>query len=176
MSRYRHPFVRQLPDAGNGSIGHPGDAFRGGVLGQTRRQGFFGPLLAVEMIKGVGRCRGSRPTGCRGRPARRPPDTAVPARTPNRTPAGTAEGPGAWRSPGIMHPVVDDLFLVGLELHAELDGLRVGLDEGVAVVADLPVRPAVEVLDHADFHRFLLVVAQLDLERFVGGVVRSCRS
>ena len=78
------------------------------------------------------------------------------------------------RLPRIMHLVGDDFLLVRLELDAELHFLRVGFQAGVGFFHDLPVHPAVEVLDDADFDRLLLVVADLDFKGLVAPVVGAC--
>ena len=52
--------------------------------------------------------------------------------------------------PGVVDLVRDDLLLAGGDLDAELDGLAVGLGERVGLLHDLPVDPAVQVLDDAD--------------------------
>src|SRR4051812_14875922 len=69
--------------------------------------------------------------------------------------------------PGIVHGVVDYRFSVWLDGHWEFDRLGVLLLERCRLAGDVPVRPAVEVLDHADGYRRLLVVADFDLEAFV---------
>ncbi len=55
-----------------------------------------------------------------------------------------------------MRGVSDRLFLTWLERNAEFDGLGIGFEIGITTVLDLPVCPAVEVLDNADFDGFIV--------------------
>src|SRR5215471_4934564 len=69
--------------------------------------------------------------------------------------------------PSVVHGVSDDLLAVGRDRDGKLD--RLGIQFGVVArfLRQLPVGPAIELLHHADLHRFLLVVADLDLEGLV---------
>src|SRR5512140_2362645 len=66
-----------------------------------------------------------------------------------------------------MDGIADGLFSIWFELDWKLDGLRIGLPKIAGLLFDLPVDPAVEVFDNANFHRFRLVIAQGDLKGFV---------
>ena len=58
-----------------------------------------------------------------------------------------------------------DFFLfVRRELHTKFDGLGVGLGEGYRGQLDFPCAPTIQVFDHADFDRLLLVIPQRDLK------------
>ena len=52
-------------------------------------------------------------------------------------------------------------------MHGEGGGLGVDFFEGVGAFGDVPVRPAIEVFDDADFDGSGFVVADFDFEAFV---------
>ena len=70
-----------------------------------------------------------------------------------------------------MHGVVNRLFFVRFDRNTKLHRLRVRFGERVRFFRDFPVGPAKEMLDHANLHRLLLVIAQLDFETFVQPVI-----
>ena len=76
-------------------------------------------------------------------------------------------GSDSSASPGIVNPVVNHFLFVGFDLNPELDRLRVGLYEWIALFGNVPVVPAKHVLDHLDLGRFLLVIPELDIETFI---------
>jgi hypothetical protein len=63
--------------------------------------------------------------------------------------------------------VGQDLFTVGRYFHGEDGCLRVDLFEGIGALADIPVGPAVEVFDDADFGWGGFVIADFDFKAFV---------
>ena len=54
-------------------------------------------------------------------------------------------------SPGIVDLIGQDFFAVGWDLDGEGGGLGVDFFEGVGGFGDVPIGPAVEVFDDADF-------------------------
>ena len=70
--------------------------------------------------------------------------------------------------PGVVCCVRDRFFFVGGNGHREFNRVAVGLFVLNRTGSDIPVRRSVEVFDNPNVYRFLLVVAQLDLERFGG--------
>src|SRR6266496_3235210 len=51
--------------------------------------------------------------------------------------------------PRVVHGIGHHLFTVGSDVHRKLDRLGVALLELLRLLGELPVRPAIEVLDHA---------------------------
>jgi len=49
-------------------------------------------------------------------------------------------------------------------LRKELHGLAVEFLKGLRILEDIPIRPALEMLDDAHFHGFGLVISQLYFE------------
>src|ERR1700687_3721296 len=89
-----------------------------------------------------------------------------------RVRGGAGEGTCPYTSsfywlPGIMNRVSDDLLSVGRDGDGELDGLRIRLAGICRLFGQLPVGPAVQVLDGADFDRILLMIAQTGFKRLV---------
>src|ERR1041384_6838905 len=70
-------------------------------------------------------------------------------------------------SPRIVRGVVKGLFLARFQRNPELDRLSVLLREGIRLVGQIPGEPTKKVLHDHDLDRVLLVIAQLDFERFV---------
>src|SRR5437868_3448361 len=66
-----------------------------------------------------------------------------------------------------MRRVGDRFLLTGRERNLELDRLAVGLAESAGADRDLPARSAIQVFDNPDLGRFLLVIPDFDLKRFV---------
>jgi hypothetical protein len=66
-----------------------------------------------------------------------------------------------------MHGVMNCLFFVGFDRNTKLHRLRIRFRERVRFFRDVPVYPAKEVLDDANLHRFFLMIAQRDFNRFV---------
>ena len=74
--------------------------------------------------------------------------------------------------PGIMDFICNNFFLSRFEPDAEFDSLAVGLSKVVGLFHDLPVNPAVQMLDDPDFDAVLfLAVTDLDFKRFVQPVL-----
>lgn len=70
--------------------------------------------------------------------------------------------PGAGQDallPRVMDKVGKLLFLIRLKLYAKFDLLRIDLCESVGMLTNLPVYPAKQVLDDADFGGFSLSVS-----------------
>ncbi len=70
-----------------------------------------------------------------------------------------------------MNLIGNGFFLIWFKGDAKLDGLRIGFSEVVIFVFDLPVRPAEEMFDGADFDGIFFAVAELDFEGFVENMI-----
>src|SRR6266850_1192962 len=70
-------------------------------------------------------------------------------------------------SPTIVDLVAHRFLSAGWNLHKELKCAAIELFEGIGILDEVPVRPAIEMLDEAYFNRVAFVIAHLDFKRFV---------
>jgi len=66
---------------------------------------------------------------------------------------------------------MERLLFVRFYLNAKFHCLCVGLEKRIGFLRNFPIVPTKQVLDRANFDRFLLVIAQLDFEGFVHPVI-----
>src|SRR5467141_4990869 len=71
------------------------------------------------------------------------------------------------RSPTIVDFVAHRFLSARWNLHKEFHCAAIELFERIGILDDVPIRPAIEMLDDAHFNRLALVIAHLDFKRFV---------
>src|SRR5439155_13582680 len=71
------------------------------------------------------------------------------------------------RSPTIVDFVAHRFLSARWNLHREFYSAAIELFEGIRILDDVPIRPAIEMLDDAQFNRLALVIAHFDFKRFV---------